>query len=166
MPIEFDITLTTKDMYRFHLYQTYTGFQGWFSIIVSIFLFILAGTSYGEVTAARTMMYLLFGILFLVYIPVSLYLRSKHTIAMSEVLRNALHFSVGETGFTVTQNDQSAELPWDMVYKMIATKRNVLVYSNRINAYVIPREQLGGQYKALAELAEKKLPKYRFKMKR
>ncbi len=165
MPIEFDITLTAKDMYRFNMYQTYTGFHGWFSILLAIFAFVLAGMSYGEATMARTLLYVLFGVLFLVYLPASLYLRSKHNIAASEVLRNALHFSVGEKGFTVTQKEQSAELPWDMIYKMVATKKNVLVYSSRINAYVIPRDQLGEQYADLAKLAEKKLPGYRFKMK-
>ena len=32
---------------------------------------------------------------------------------------------------------------------MVATKHNVLVYSSRINAYVIPRAQLGESYAAL-----------------
>lgn len=41
---------------------------------------------------------------------------------------------------------------------MVATKHNVLVYSNRTNAYVIPREQLGDAYGALAQLALAQLP--------
>ena len=40
MKIEFDIKLSPKDMYRFNMYQTYTGFHGWFSIIVSIIMII------------------------------------------------------------------------------------------------------------------------------
>ena len=54
---------------------------------------------------------------------------------------------------------------WDQIYKMVSTKNNVLVYSNRVNAYVIPRQQLGEKYRELAELAEGKLPKYRVKLK-
>lgn len=165
MPIEFDITLTTKDMYRFNLYQTYTGFQGWFSVAVSIFVFAVAVMTFGEVSAARTVLYVVFGILFLIYLPVTLYLRSKHNIAASEVLQYPLHFSVGEDGFTVSQKEESAKLPWEQIYKMVAAKSNVLVYSSRVNAYVIPREQLGNAYGELAELAAKKLPGYRLKMK-
>jgi hypothetical protein len=41
----------------------------------------------------------------------------------------------------------------------------VLIYSNRTNAYVIPRDQLGGQYQQLAELAREELPDYRVKVK-
>lgn len=165
MPITFDITLRTKDMYRFNLYQTYTGFQGWFSVGVSIVAFAVAAITWGEVTAVRTALYVFFGILLLVYMPLTLYMRSKHNIAVSEVLKYPLHFSVEEDGFTVSQKEESAHLPWEQIYKMVATKSNVLVYSSRVNAYVIPREQLGDAYGALAELAGKKLPKYRLKMK-
>ena len=131
--MQFDIKLKSQDMYRFNMYQTYTGFHGWFSIIVSIIIFIVAGLTYGGLVA-------------------------------SEVLRGTLHYLVDEKGFTVSQGEESANLPWDQIYKMVATKSNVLVYSTRINAYIIPREQLGEQYKDLAKIANEKLPKHRVKM--
>lgn len=165
MPIEFDITLTSKDMYRFNMYQMYSGFHGWFSVIVSILIFVVAGTTYGALELTYTVLYVAFGIIFLFYLPVSLFLRSKHSLASSEVLRSTLHYAVGEDGFTVSQGEASAELPWAQIYKMVGTKHNVLVYSNRTNAYVIPREQLGETYQPLADLAVSKLEKYRVKMK-
>ena len=48
---------------------------------------------------------------------------------------------------------------------MVSTKHLVLIYSNRINAYIIPRSQLGEQYVQLAKLAVSKLPKFRVKIK-
>ena len=48
---------------------------------------------------------------------------------------------------------------------MKETKDMVLVYTNRINAYIIPKAQLGESYKELSTLAHKKLEKYRIKMK-
>lgn len=165
MPIEFDITLTSRDMYRFNMYQMYSGFHGWFSVIFSILIFAVAGVTYGQLEVTYTILYVAFGFIFLFYLPVSLFLRSKHSLAASEVLRNTLHYAVGENGFTVSQGEASAELPWTQIYKMVATKNNVLVYSNRTNAYVIPREQLGENYQALAALAADKLERYRLKMK-
>ena len=95
----------------------------------------------------------------------TLYLRSKQRIAASEVLKNSLHYCVDGEGISVTQGDADAKLMWDQVYKMVSTKNNVLVYSNRVNAYVIPRQQLGEKYCELAEIAKEKLPKYRVKLK-
>lgn len=166
MPIEFDITLTSKDMYRFNMYQLYSGFHGWFSVVVSLLIFVLAGRTYGRVEPMYTVIYVVFGIVFLIYQPGSLYLRSKHTLAVSEVLRNTLHYAVGEDGFAVSQREESAQLLWTQIYKFVVTKSNVLVYSNRTNAYIIPREQLGEEaYGALAELAKAKLEKFRLKLK-
>ena len=165
MPIEFDITLTSKDMYRFNMYQMYSGFHGWFSVVISIVIFVMAVRTYGQVEPMYTVLYVMFGIVFLIYLPGSLYLRSKHSLAASEVLRNALHYTVGENGFAVSQGEASAELPWTQIYKLVVTKSNVLVYSSRRNAYIIPREQLGDAYGALVKLAEAKLEKFRLKLK-
>jgi hypothetical protein len=41
----------------------------------------------------------------------------------------------------------------------------VLIYSNRVNAYIIPREQLGNQYEDLKAIAKEQLESYRFRMR-
>ena len=115
MPLKFDITLTAEDMYRFNMYQTYSGFHGWFSIAFSILIFVVAGVTRGKIEAAYTALYIVFGIVFLVYPPVSLYLRSKRTLAMSEVLRGTLHYEVDEEGLHVSQKEESALLPWEQI---------------------------------------------------
>lgn len=163
--LEFDITLSPKDMYHFNLYQAYTGFQGWFSILVSILVFVVAGVTYGSVEPLYSVLYVLFGIIFLLYLPVSLYLRSRQRFLTTESLKKPLHYQIGENGITVSQDEENAELLWEQIYKMAADKKQVLIYSSRINAFVIPKEQLGENYQMLAALAEKKLPKYRLKMK-
>lgn len=64
MPLKFDITLTAEDMYRFNMYQTYSGFHGWFSIAFSILIFVVAGVTRGKIEAAYTALYIVFGIVF------------------------------------------------------------------------------------------------------
>lgn len=168
MPIEFDIKLKAKDMFRFNMYQTYTGFSGWSSIIFSIALMGLAGYTYytqGDAVLPRILLYVCASILLLVYMPVTLWLRAKQSIKASPVLSETLHYHVDEDGFTVTQGEASGVLAWKQIYKMVAIKHLVLVYSGRLNAYVIPRSQLGEYYIPLAKLATSKLPKFRVRMK-
>lgn len=165
MPLEFDIKLEAKDMFRFNMYQTYSGFSGLSSIIFAAALFGLAIYSYGEVPTSRTVLYAVVGVLVLVYMPITLWLRANQSLKASPVLSNTLHYAVDADGFTVTQGEATGALAWKQIYKMVATKHLVLVYSNRINAYVIPRKQLGDFYVPLAKLACEKLPKYRFRMK-
>ena len=53
------------------------------------------------------------------------------------------------------------------IYKLVATKHNVLVYNSRITAYVIPRSQLTEeQFKELKKIIYKNLPGFRVTMKR
>ena len=117
MRLEFDITLTAKDMFRFNLYQTYTGASGWISVIAAVVCFAAAGTKYSERGASYTVLGILLGALILFYMPVTLYLRSKQRIAASEVLKNSLHYCVDGEGISVTQGDADAKLMWDQVYK-------------------------------------------------
>lgn len=165
MKTEFDVTLSIRDMYRFSMYHTYTGTQGILSIIIAALACLTAFRTRGTVEPVYTILYTVFGVVFIVYIPVSLYLRTKKQLLTSEALSQPLHYAVDEEGIHTSQNGDSADLPWEQVYKMIATKHNVLVYSNRVNAFVIPRDQIAEQYMALWELAKKYLPKYRYRMK-
>lgn len=165
MKLELDVKLTEKDMYRFNMYHIYSGFQGIFSIIIAILIFVVAGVTWGNIEKTYSILYILFGIVFLLYMPITLKLKSKQQLASNSGLRESLHYIFDETGIHVSQNGETADLEWKQVYKMVATGSNVLIYSSRINAFVIPRAVLGEQYEPLKQLAESKLEKYRIRMK-
>lgn len=165
MKLELDVKLTEKDMYRFNMYHIYSGFQGIFSIIIAILIFVVAGVTWGNIEKTYSILYILFGIVFLLYMPLALKLKSKQQLASNSGLRESLHYIFDETGIHVSQNGETADLEWKQVYKMVATGSNVLIYSSRINAFVIPRAVLGEQYEPLKQLAESKLEKYRIRMK-
>lgn len=165
MKIEFDITLTDKDMYRFSMHHAYTGSQGIISIVLAVLSLIAAVKTYGSVEPVYTALYAAAGEVFLFYMPLNLYLRSKRQFLMSKELQNALHYLIDDQGIHTSQNDASADLPWEQIYKIISTKEYVYIYSNRINAYIIPRVQIADHYGQLQELAGSHLPAYRVKMK-
>lgn len=166
MKSEFDIKLTVRDMYRFSMYHTYSGIHGAASVIIAVLIFLVAAKTYGSVEMLYTELYIVFGILFLIYMPVSLYLKAKHQITSSEVFREPLHFTVTEEKITSSQREESADLSWEQIYKVVETKSNILVYSNRINAFVLPKEQIGGEYAVLRDIMREKLPGYRLKLKK
>ena len=156
MSVEFDAAITEKDMYRFNLYHAYHGFQGICATLVGFWVLVTAALTFGKVEVQYTLLYIVFGIVFLVYVPASLYLRSKKQIQGSEVLDDA--------GIHVSQGGQTADLEWKQIYKMVSTKSSLLVYSNRVNAYVIPREAVGQQYETVVALAVNHMEGYRLKL--
>jgi hypothetical protein len=165
MEVSFDVKLTSKDLFRFNMYQTYTSSQGPISILLAILVFVMAGVSFRDGSMGYGLLYLVIGVVFLVYIPVTLWTRAKQTLKKNAVLSGTLHYHISEKGIEVAQGDDSGVLEWKQVYKMVSGKTHVLIYSNRVNAYIVPREQIGSQYGALKEIAEQMLEKHRVRLK-
>jgi hypothetical protein len=68
----------------------------------------------------------------------------------------------------VTQEEgasNSALLPWKDVYKIVETKTQLLVYSSRVNAYVIPLVQLGPDLKELKNYIKERTDDFRLSFK-
>jgi hypothetical protein len=126
----------------------------------------MAITTWGEAELPYTVMYVVVGLMFWFYMPVSYWFRAKATIKNNAVLAGELHYEISETGFHVTQGGEAGDLPWEAIYKAVSNSRQILIYTTRINAYIIPREQIGDQYDAFVELAGKKLESYRRRFKK
>ena len=165
METKFDIQLTNKDLYGFNIYQTYRSGQGILSVLIGLIVFVMAGLSFAQSNVSTAFLYILFGVVVIAYIPGSLWLRVNQTMKTNSVLSGVLHYEISEKVIKVTAGEETAELPWELIYKFVANDKNVLIYSNRINAYVIPRTQLVDKYESLVEIAKAQLPKYRLKIK-
>lgn len=165
MKASFDVTLSPKDLYRFNMYQTYTGFQGWSSIALGILGFVMAGISFQNGKTSYTLLYTAVGFLFLLYIPATLWFRAKETLKTNKVLAGTLHYEITEKNIHVSQGKETGDMEWEAVYKIVANAKQILIYSNRKSAYIIPMEQIGDQYVAFREIAEQKLEKYKLRMK-
>lgn len=165
MTASFDVKLQPQDLYRFNMYQTYTSLQGIVSIVLGILGFVMSGTSFKNGSMAYGCLYIAVGFLFLLYIPVALWVRAKTTLKTNPVLSNVLHYEVSEKQIHVSQGKETGDLDWDWVYKIIADKNQILIYTSRKNAYIIPREQIGEQYEVFQKIAQSRLEKYKLKMK-
>ena len=140
--------------------------QGILSIILPILVFAYAVTSFGKVSIGSTLVYVGLGIVFLVYVPISLWLRVNKTVKdENNALSKQLHYEFEEEVIRVSVGEESVEFQWENIFQMKTSGPLLLVYTNRINAYVLPLTQVGDKYEELSKLAHAKLEKYRIKMK-
>lgn len=166
MNISLDIKIGAKDLFRFNMNQAYKGSQGILSIILPCLAFAYAVTTYGDVSIVYTLLYIGLGILFMFYVPVSLWLRSqKVVIDPNNALSKTLHYEFKEDAIQVSVEEESVEFKWENIYQMKTSGDLLLIYTNRINAYILPLAQVGDKYEDLSKLAHAKLEKYRIKMK-
>lgn len=165
MKVSLDIKLTAKDLFRFNMNQAYKGMQGILSIILPILVFAYAVSTFGEVSIGSTIVYVGLGVMFLVYVPVSLWLRTKKIINdPNNAISKTLHYDFEEDLIRVSVEQEQVEFKWENIYRLCTSGNLLLVYTNRINAYILPLEQVGEQYRPLSELAHKKLEQYRIKI--
>lgn len=166
MKVTLDIKLDAKDLFKFNMMQAYRGIQGSLSIILPILVFAYAVTSYGTVSIGSTLVYIGLGIMFLVYVPVSLWLRVNKTIKdENNALSKSIHYEFEEETIRVSVGEESVEFKWENIFQMKTSGNLLLLYTNRINAYIFPLAQVGDDYEALSKLAHSKLEKYRIRMK-
>jgi hypothetical protein len=103
---------------------------------------------------------------FLVYVPSSLWLRVNKIIKdENSALSKTLHYEFKKEVIGVSVGEESVEFQWENIFLMKTTGSLLLVYTNRINAYILPLEQIGDQYEALYTMAHERLEKHRIKMK-
>ncbi|MBQ8518133.1 MAG: YcxB family protein [Agathobacter sp.] len=166
MKVTLDIKIDAKDLYKFNMMQAYRGMQGILSIVLPILVFAYAVTSYGEVSIGSTLLYVGMGIVFLVYVPGSLWMRVNKVVKdENNALSKMLHYEFEEDVIRVSVEEESVEFKWENIFQMKTSGKLLLVYTNRINAYILPLEQVGDKYAELSKLAHAKLEKYRIKMK-
>lgn len=152
MEIKFDVKMTHKIMYNFLLNHTYRSMSGIVGILLGIVALVLYFVTKGKVEPWMSMAYLIFGVWFVLYLPVSLYLRSGKQVKNSPVFKKPITYIMNEEGITTRQDDQEAKIEWGNVQKVTQTGMSLLVYTGRRTAFVLPKESMGDQYKAAVEM--------------
>ncbi len=136
MSAEFDVKMTTAKMYDYMLRHTFTSFAGIVGELLGILL-VVGFFMYGNV------IYLIAGVVCVLYQPVALYMRSKRQVEKNEVFAAPLHYTVDDKGISVTSGENTESLSWDKMYKAVSTQRSVILYTNRVNACIFPKEDMG-----------------------
>ncbi len=151
----FSVTVGEKELYRFLMYSVYHSLQGAVAIFISIMALLLLVLTWANSNVGMKVLLLILGLYYIIGKPISLYMKARLQAAQ-EVFKTPLNFTVADEGILVQQGEESAELPWSGVYKVVSTKNDVYLYTTRIYAYTIPKAQTGEGWKKLMTIAEEK----------
>lgn len=145
MKIEFDVNMTTAKMYDYVLKHSLTSFTGIMSEAVGFFLVIAFAIS-------MKWAYLVVGIVIIFYLPVELYFKAKHQVSSNEVFSKPLHYVLDDEGVTITVGENSDSMKWTDMYRATSTFRSIILYTNRVNACLFPKEDLGDKKDKVIEI--------------
>lgn len=165
MSARFDVKMTKKILYDFLMTHTYRSFGGWFSIVIGVLGIVMTITSIGKASMTMTVVYAAFSLYFLLYQPITLYLKAAKQLKLNAMYREPMHYEVNDEGITTSQNEQVAQIPWEKVLKVTESKYSYFLYTGRIYSFVLPKESMGVQAAVVESLIKKHLAPGQVKIK-
>ena len=158
---EIDVDLKFDDLYRYTMRHTYFQLSGVFGILISVGSLILCFLN-RRIYSSSTIFVLIFvGLLFTVIQPIMLYSKCKMQMKKNEGINAPLHYTLSEEGIGIEQKEQSAEVKWYDVRKVVKAKGGLYIYMSPARAFIFPRKQCGQEYEEIASVVAAQVKKYR-----
>ena len=143
MKYEFDFQMDEKTLSDFYMSYNMSGISGFIWPILGVLAIVIAILSGGTTPITYRLLYVVFGLIFIFYIPWDLKRKAKKQIAKNPAYAKPFHYVLDEEGITTVQEENSATLEWKHFSKMKRTKRSMILYMRNRNACVIPLEVFG-----------------------
>ena len=140
MRYEFDFQMdenTLGDFYKSHN----TG--GFLWPMIGVFAIGLAIISGGTTPISYRLLYVLFGLLFIFYIPFDLKRKAKKQVKTNPYYAQPIHYILDEEGVTTIQGANEAKVTWDKFSKVKLTKKSMFLYMRNKNACVFSLNVFG-----------------------
>lgn len=152
------VKIEAGDLYDYMLMHSYHSPAG------------LVGSTFGAVLilfalATRQWIFLVLGLIMLLYLPWTLFLKSRSQILGNPSFQEPLQYTLDAEGLTVSQGEASEKMAWEDMYKAVSTGRSIILYTSRINATIFPKRQLGEQRTAVIEMISTHMPPAKVKIR-
>ena len=134
--VECDVKISARELYDYNLKYTY----GKPINIIAEIAGILA-VCYG--IYSKNIPLAVIGAAVIVYLPITLWIRSAQTAALTPAFKKPLHYVLDDDGLTVSQEDQTQTVEWDKCLKAVSTSRSILLFTSGVSATIFPKDQLG-----------------------
>ncbi|MCH5268408.1 MAG: YcxB family protein [Lachnospiraceae bacterium] len=159
--INFDVDLTTGELYRFSMRHTYCSASGIVGLFISLGSWGLCALRYRVLDRTAIMALIFTGFLFTVIQPVMLYSKAKAQKKRNEDINSALHYRLHETGISVSQGEQEVLVKWYEIRKRIKTGSALYLYMSPVRAFIFPKAQLGAEYEPACAMIEEYMEKFK-----
>lgn len=156
--LELTVKIEAGDLYDYMLMHSYNSPAG------------LVGSAFGALLivfafAAQQWMFIVLGLVMLLYLPWTLFLKSRSQILSNPSFQEPLHYTLDGEGLTVSQGEAQEKMAWEDMHKAVSTGRSIIVYTSRVNATIFPKQQLGDKKTAVIEMISTHMPPAKVKIR-
>lgn len=158
MEVEFDVKITPSALYDYLMTHTYHTFSGMIGTIVGALMVVAFFINMRPV-------FLIAGLVIILYLPWTLFIKSRQQYLANEAYKNPLHYRLSDEGIEVSQGDNVTLQSWDDMYKAVSSMGSILIYTNKINACIIPKKDLGDKKMAVIAAISTHMPPNKVKIR-
>ena len=158
MEIEFDVRITANVLYDYMLRHTYYSASGLIGSLVGALMIVYYFAQGGVI-------FLIAGAVILLYLPWTLFIKSRQQMVNTPAFKEPLHYKLTEEGMEVSQGEETQTQKWDDMYKAVSTQRSLIVYTSRVNASIFPKQDLGELTPRVIEMISTHMPPAKVKIK-
>lgn len=143
--IELDVKIEAGDLYDYMLMHSYNSASGLLGSGVGA-VAVLVGFAKGQP------IFWILGFVLLLYLPWTLFLKSRQQALNNPAFANPLHYTLDEQGITVSQGEAEEHQDWADMVKAVSTGRSIIVYTSRNSATIFPRKQMDDKTTAVIQM--------------
>lgn len=162
MKFEYRIKLTAADLWKFSMYHANRGLLLPFNLLITFGALFMLIFRWNEFSSAYRILLLMCVGMFTIWQPVLLYLKASKQARMSAV-KDEMKVAFLQDGVQVEQVGKKALITWEQVARVERTPSMIVLYMDRIHAYLVPKSVLGDSEQELREYLRKMVPPNRRK---
>lgn len=80
---------------------------------------------------------------FVIFMPVNIWRRGGTSVTRNPLYKNTFHYMLDETGVHLELGGHAIDVEWNRVYKTMLLKSSAVLYTGKVNAYLIPIKAMG-----------------------
>lgn len=158
MEVEFDVQIKAGDLYDYMLQHNYTGASGLIGSTVGALMIVAFFMN-------RQWIFLIAGVIILLYLPWTLFLKSRQQALMNPAFKKPLHYRMAEEGVFVSQGEVCEKQEWDNMYKAVSTPRSIILYTSVVNAAIFPKRDMRENTAKVVEMISTHMPPNKVKIR-
>ena len=137
----------------------YKSFGGIFGVLISIVCLIYLAISFQDNGSGANLLFLFLGLLFTVLQPLMLFQKAAQQATTSPAFREPLEYELNEEGIVISQKSEKVPVSWDAIVKVVEDKKQILIYTSRVNACIWPKGQFEDQVEEVKEMISSSVEK-------
>lgn len=108
---------------------------------------------------------LIIGAVILLYLPWTLFIKSKQQALNTPAFKKPLHYRLSDEGIEVSQDGTTEKMGWENMYRAVSTTHSIVVYTTRTSACIFPKKDLGENRYKVIEIISTHMPPKKVKIR-